>query len=130
MLDNERLIASFLVGFARQLAGAIPEEQMRIRKGAHCPAWILGHLATSADGMCTLLGAERACPEDWSRAFGQGSSGDPETLPAVGREALLTALAENTERALRLVGKRPPRCSMNRTASRPWSGFPSRPKGS
>ncbi|MCC5830374.1 MAG: DinB family protein [Phycisphaeraceae bacterium] len=61
------------VGLAAMLTADIPDERMAEQPvpGTNHPAWILGHLAVTADyGMSQLGSAERTCPQAWEELFG------------------------------------------------------------
>ena len=57
------------------------------------PAWILGHLALSSDGLARRLGLESTLPDGWAETFGAGGvpSGAADDFP--GRDRILDELA-------------------------------------
>lgn len=75
MLDSELKINQFLVQYCRMLVGDIPEERLTEQPlpGVNHPAWILGHLAFSADRARGLIGAAKEVPAEWTSLFGPGS---------------------------------------------------------
>ena len=75
MLDSELKINSFLVGYCRTLVGDIADERMAEQPlaGVNHPAWILGHLAFTADATLGKLGAHKALPAEWATLFSAGS---------------------------------------------------------
>jgi hypothetical protein len=77
MLEIENTINRFLLQYARMLVTDIPDERLTEQplSGVNHPAWILGHLAYSADRGVSLLGGEKALPAAWTPLFG------PETTP-------------------------------------------------
>ena len=92
MLDTERKINQFLVQYARMLVGDIADERMveQPLPGVNHPAWVLGHLAFSADRAGGLLGAAKELPAGWAPRFGLGSGPRVEVhgrLPRKGQEA-------------------------------------------
>src|SRR5262249_52282041 len=100
MLDSEIKINQFLMGYCRMLVGDIADEQMAEQPlpGVNHPAWILGHLAFSADRGMTLLGAEKALPEAWTALFGPGSKPTPSRGTYPSKEELLRAVEQGFER--------------------------------
>lgn len=42
--------------------------------GGKSPAWLLGHLAVTADGGRTMCGLPRRCPREWWHLFGPGTT--------------------------------------------------------
>ena len=101
MLDAEIKVNLFLVGYCRLLLKDIADERMAEQPmpGVNHPAWILGHLAFSADGVISRLGGEKLLPSEWVSLFGPGSkvsnvrSGYPST------EELLRAVEQGFEMA-------------------------------
>ena len=75
MLDSELKVNRFLMGYLRMLIADVPDERMAEQPvaGVNHPAWILGHLAYSADRGRWLLGLNRECPAEWTEMFGPGS---------------------------------------------------------
>src|SRR5579863_1210902 len=75
MLETEIKVNQFLVGYCRMLAKDIADERMTEQPlpGVNHPAWILGHLAYSADGGGALLGAEKKLPLTLTTLYGPGS---------------------------------------------------------
>ena len=75
MLDSELNVNRFLVSYCRMLVGDIADERLAEQPlpGVNHPAWILGHLAFSADRACSLLDAPKELPATWTPLFGPGS---------------------------------------------------------
>ena len=75
MLQEAINVNEFLVRFGQRLLSEIPDERMTEQPlpGVNHPAWILGHLALTADGVGEMLGGKRTLPAEWSTLFGQGS---------------------------------------------------------
>ena len=61
MLDSELNVNRFLVSYCRMLVGDVADERLAEQPlpGVNHPAWILGHLAFSADRACSLLDAPK-----------------------------------------------------------------------
>jgi hypothetical protein len=100
MLETERKINQFVMGYARMLMADIPDDRMAEQPmpGVNHPAWILGHLAWSTDRGRWVLGLEPEFPAEWTTLFGFGSkpSADPGDYPS--REELIGALERGFER--------------------------------
>jgi hypothetical protein len=75
MLSNEIKVNQFLLKYCQLLAADIAEERMTEQPlpGVNHPAWILGHLAYSADAAVGLLGGTKTMPADWLDLFKPGS---------------------------------------------------------
>ncbi len=75
MLQEAMHVNQFLVGYGRRLLNEIPDERMTEQPlpGVNHPAWILGHLALTADGVGEMFGGKRTLPAAWSTLFGQAS---------------------------------------------------------
>ncbi len=75
MLDSAIQINLFLMGYCQRLVGEIADERLAEQPvaGVNHPAWILGHLAWTADGALGMLGAQKALPAEWETLFGRGS---------------------------------------------------------
>ncbi len=105
MLETEIKVNQFLVGYCRMLAQDIADEQMAAQPlpGVNHPAWILGHLAISADLAISRLGGEKKLPREWLPLFGPGStlSGNRTDYPAKGE--LLRAVEQGFEKARELA---------------------------
>jgi len=75
MLQEAISVNQFLVGFGQRLLSEIPDERLTEQPlpGVNHPAWILGHLALTADGVGETLGGQKTLPAEWKTLFGQGS---------------------------------------------------------
>ena len=75
MLENEARVNLFLTQYCKMLVGDIADERMAEQPlpGVNHPAWILGHLAATADFASTLLGGEKTLPPQWVPLFQPGS---------------------------------------------------------
>jgi hypothetical protein len=76
MLANEIKVNQFLLRYCHMLVADIAEERMAEQPlpGVNHPAWILGHLAYSADGAVGLLGGEKSISPEWLELFKPGSA--------------------------------------------------------
>jgi hypothetical protein len=75
MLDSAIQVNLFLVQYCRRLVGDLADERLaeQPQAGVNHPAWILGHLALTADGLQEMLGAQKTLPPEWKALFGAGS---------------------------------------------------------
>lgn len=106
MLDSECTVNQFMVGYGRMLVGDLPDERMTEQPlpGVNHPAWILGHLAVTAESGAKMLGGEATLPEDWAAKFGPGSKTSASRSDYPSKEALLSAFEGAFER-LRTAAK-------------------------
>jgi hypothetical protein len=99
MLESAIKVNSFLTGYCRRLMADIPDERMTEQPlpGVNHPAWILGHLAVTADFAAASLGAEKTLPREWGPLFGPGSklSATRSTYPS--KDELLGTLEQRFE---------------------------------
>lgn len=103
MKQHVSYLYSFNIGFAERLVKDLSPEQMVQQPGGviNHPAWSLGHLANTANGLAQMLGLESDGPEGWDKTFTTGGtpSADLATYPS--KEELLAELkkqhARNTE---------------------------------
>lgn len=104
MFETECRLYAFLGGYAEKLTRDLDDSWMTERPapGMNHPAWILGHLAISADLGLRILGQPTLRSAKWMRLFGPGSKAVEErgVYPArdtlreayeAGRRALLAA---------------------------------------
>lgn len=110
MLDTELKISQFLVGYCRMLVQDIADERMAEQPiaGVNHPAWILGHLAFSADRARTLLGADKELPATWTKLFGPGSKPTSTRSEYPSKDELLQAVEKGFERLQELIANTPP----------------------
>ena len=107
MIQHVTYLYKFNLGVAGRLVADLTPEQMVLQpSGAvNHPAWSLGHLVLSANGLAMFLGLESDVPQDWHKTFATGGipSGDAADYPS--KDDLLAALAaqheRNTEAVLR-----------------------------
>lgn len=103
MKQHVSYLYGFNLGFAERLVKDLSPEQMVQQPGGviNHPAWSLGHLANTANGLAQMLGLESDSPEGWDKTFATGGtpSADLATYPS--KEELLAELkkqhARNTE---------------------------------
>lgn len=100
MFDSELKINQFLVEYCRMLVSDIAEERMAEQPlpSVNHPAWILGHLAFSADRARTLLEHERELPAAWTPLFGPGSKPTATRTDYPSKDELLRAVEHGFEK--------------------------------
>ena len=105
MLDSEIKVNQFLLLYCRMLVADIPDERMAEQPlpGVNHPAWILGHLAFSADRARSLLGAAKELPAEWTPLFGPGSQPSSSRSDYPSKDELLRAVEQGFERLRRQV---------------------------
>ena len=96
MLQAAIHVNQFLVGFGQSLLDEIPDERMTEQPlpGVNHPAWILGHLALTADGVGATFGGQKTLPAEWSTLVGQGSKPSSVRRDYPSKSELLRAFAE------------------------------------
>lgn len=84
------------LGYAKRLVADIPDETMAHQPapGMNHAAWVLGHLACTADMLGAMIGVKPVCPAGWAALFDWNSSpsGDASQYPS--KATLLQALED------------------------------------
>ena len=64
------------LGYANRLVADIPDDKMAVQPapGMNHAAWVLGHLAFTADMLGAMIGVKPVCPADWAARFDWNSS--------------------------------------------------------
>jgi hypothetical protein len=64
------------LGYAKRLVADIPDDQMALHPapGMNHAAWVLGHLACTADMLGAMIELKPVCPADWPARFDWSSS--------------------------------------------------------
>ena len=82
------------LGYAKRLVADIPDDTMALQPapGMNHAAWVLGHLACTADMLGAMIDVRPVCPADWATRFDWNStpSGDAGQYPS--KATLLQAL--------------------------------------
>lgn len=82
------------LGYAKRLVADIPDDQMAAQPavGMNHAAWVLGHLACTADMLLAMIGEKTVCPPEWAALFDWNSTptSDRHAYPA--KAVLLEAL--------------------------------------
>jgi hypothetical protein len=96
MFDSAIVINEFQCKGFEKIAADITEQSFFEPSAGHghSPAWIIGHLAISAEAGMQYFGRAIAHPE-WSPLFGVGSSGQVTPSEAICKEVLQSALLQN-----------------------------------
>jgi hypothetical protein len=88
------------LGYAKRLVADVPDDLMAFQPAAHMnhAAWVLGHLACTADMLGAIIGARPVCPPAWVGMFDWNSdpSSDASRYPT--KAVLLTALEDGHAR--------------------------------
>ena len=105
MFETECTINLFLLGYARLMTADVPDERLAEQPspGVNHPAWILGHLAYSADGAVGTLGGEKTLTGVWIDCYGPGSRLSALRTDYPAKEELLQVLEERFEQARQLT---------------------------
>jgi hypothetical protein len=105
MLDTEIKVNQFLVGYCRMLVKDIADERLAEQPlpGVNHPAWILGHLAYSADGAISRLGGQKLLSAEWVSLFGPGSKVTSLRSDYPAMDELVRAVEQGFEKARQLA---------------------------
>jgi hypothetical protein len=101
MFARERTLNNLMRHFAKSLVKDIDDADMATQpfEGANHPAWILGHIVVSTDGVLKLLGQEPTAPPEWQSLFGRGSSVSTDRSIYPSKETLIASLETAFDRA-------------------------------
>jgi hypothetical protein len=82
------------LGYANRLVADIDQDQMTLQPAPDMnhPAWVLGHLACTADMLAAMIGAQPVCPSDWATRFDWTSSPTSDASHYPSKATLLAAL--------------------------------------
>ena len=110
MFETEVTINRFLLGYAGMMLGDIPDERLAEQPlpGVNHPAWILGHLAYSADRAVGLLGGVKTLEGDWTKKFGPGTKLTAARGDYPSKDEFLRLLEERFELARTLAASATP----------------------
>jgi hypothetical protein len=84
------------LGYAKRLVADIPEAQMAVQPaaGMNHAAWVLGHLACTADMVGAMINARPVCPPEWPALFDWNSSPSSDASRYPAKSVLLEALED------------------------------------
>jgi hypothetical protein len=99
MLDSAIQVNLFLMQYGRLLVADVGDERLaeQPHAGVNHPAWVLGHLALTADAMLGRLGAPKALPAEWASLFGPGSKPSASRSDYPSKNELLQAVEQGYE---------------------------------
>ena len=84
------------LGYAKRLVADIPDDKMALQPAPEMnhAAWVLGHLACTADMLGAMIGAKPVCPPDWAALFDWNSSPASDASRYPSKATLLKALED------------------------------------
>ena len=84
------------LGYAKRLVADIPEEKMALQPapGMNHAAWVLGHLACTADMLAAMIDLNQLCPPEWPSLFDWSSSPSSNASQYPSKAILLKALED------------------------------------
>ncbi|NCY02901.1 MAG: DinB family protein, partial [Planctomycetia bacterium] len=84
------------LGYAKRLVADIGDDRMAFQPEPHMnhAAWVLGHLACTADMLGTMIGVQPACPPEWTSLFDWNSSPSSDGSRYPAKAVLLGTLEE------------------------------------
>ena len=82
------------LAYAQRLVNELPDNQMAFQPAPHMnhAAWVLGHLACTADMLGAMIGAQPVCPPEWTSLFDWNSTPSSAASLYPSKAVLLTAL--------------------------------------
>lgn len=88
------------LAYAKRLVADIPADMMAVQTapGMNHAAWVLGHLACTADMLGAMIGTEPVCPPGWTALFDWNSSPSADATLYPSKETLLAALEAGHDR--------------------------------
>lgn len=95
----------FLLGYASMLISDLPDDRLceQPLPEVNHPAWIIGHLANTADSLAAWFGAEPAIGDDLKKSLGLGSKPSANRTDYAVKEELLQLLRKAHERIYQLI---------------------------
>lgn len=84
------------LGYANRLVADIPADKMAFQPASHMnhAAWVLGHLACTADMLGSMIGMKPVCPPAWANLFDWNSSPSDDAGAYPAKVVLLRALED------------------------------------
>ena len=84
------------LGYAKRLVADIPDDKMALQPAPEMnhAAWVLGHLACTADMLGAMIGVKPVCPPDWPALFDWNSSPSSDASQYPSKATLLKALED------------------------------------
>ena len=87
---------SLNLGYAKRLVADIPDGAMALQPalGMNHAAWVLGHLACTADMLGAMIGLKPICPPEWVSLFDWNSTPSSDASLYASKATLLKALED------------------------------------
>jgi hypothetical protein len=84
------------LGYAKRLVADIPDDKMARQPAPEMnhAAWVLGHLACTADMLGAMIDLKPVCPADWAPRFDWNSSPEDDVARYPSKATLLKALED------------------------------------
>jgi hypothetical protein len=84
------------LGYAKRLVADIADEKMTLQPAPEMnhAAWVLGHLACTADMLGAMIGVKPVCPSGWTALFDWNSTPSSEASRYPSKAILLKALED------------------------------------
>ena len=84
------------LGYAKRLVADIPDDTMALQPAPEMnhAAWVLGHLACTADMLGAMIGTKLVCPPEWTALFDWNSSPSSDASLYPPKAVLLKALED------------------------------------
>ncbi|MFM8577784.1 MAG: DinB family protein [Planctomycetaceae bacterium] len=96
MTDPLLHTTSLKLGYAQRLVADISDAGMALQPapGMNHDAWVLGHLACTADMLGAMIGLKPVCPSDWPTLFDWNSTPSSDASLYPSKATLLKALED------------------------------------
>ena len=96
MTDPLLHVWSLNLGYAKRLVADIADDKMALQPapGMNHAAWVLGHLACTADMLGAMIGVKPVCPPEWASLFDWNSSPSSDASQYPSKATLLKALED------------------------------------
>ena len=84
------------LAYAKRLVADVPDVTMAFQPAAHMnpAAWVLGHLACTADMLGAMIGVQPVCPPAWTGLFDWNSNPSNDSIQYPTKAVLLKALED------------------------------------
>jgi hypothetical protein len=94
MLDGVIKVNLFLMQYCRKLVEDVADLRLAEQPfpGVNHPAWVIGHLAWTADRGLERLGAPETVPPEWKTLFGRGSTPSDSRALYASKDELLQSM--------------------------------------
>ena len=84
------------LGYAKRLVADVSDDKMALQPAPEMnhAAWVLGHLACTADMLGAMVGVKPVCPPEWTALFDWNSSPSSDASEYPAKSVLLKALED------------------------------------